>query len=79
VKVVRKYAEANQINAEAGSKAIQLLFDPNLAVIVVLAGERICSQQKTASNDARDHMDGSHDLWAKHFSTCESRHSNTPL
>ena len=56
MKVVRQDRKAEQINPEIGSEPALLIFDPDLSMVIVLAGDRIIAQQKASPHDAIYHM-----------------------
>ena len=52
MKVIGENRETKQIDPEVSCKQFELVFDPSFAVVEVLSGNGIQSQEKAASDDA---------------------------
>jgi hypothetical protein len=74
MKMVRQNRKPKKVDTEGGGEAPQLIFDPDLPVIVVLPGDRIVAEQEATPNDPIHHMNDGKFVRSKDFDSCHSRH-----
>ena len=68
-----------QVYAEMLRLMNQLLIEPQLAMIIILAGELIIAQQKAAANRAVHDMHNRNFIRRKHLDTRQSSHDPPPF
>jgi hypothetical protein len=76
--MIREDGEAEQIDAKAASKMLEQVFNPDLAMVVVVAGQWIGAQQEAAPDDTIHDVDngdfiGRKDIFSGH--ACHHRDS----
>ena len=78
MKMIGENREPRKINSKAGSEAFQEIFDPRLAVIIVLPGDGIATEQKTAKDDSIHHRDDRNFVRAKNLHARSTSHRKAP-
>jgi hypothetical protein len=82
MKVIGKNRVAQQIDPKASRHAMQSVLQPLFAMVEVLSGDWIVSQQKASADASIDNVDDCHFARIKHFPSCQPCHDqtlNTPL
>ena len=51
MEMVRKNRVAKQIDPKTRGETLQLLFDPDLAMIIIVSSDRIVSEQKASADN----------------------------
>jgi hypothetical protein len=70
--------ETKKVDPKTSSKALQLLFDPDLAMIVMASGHPIVSEPETPSNNPVHDMDNGNHIRRKDFYTGQSCQRSSP-
>ena len=78
MKVIEENREPRKINSKAGGEPFQKIFDPRLAVIIVLPGNGIVTLQKTATDDSIHLRDERNFVRAKNLHARSTSHQNAP-
>jgi hypothetical protein len=76
--MVRQDRPAEQINAKVPSLMNQLCIEPDLTVIKILPGDRVISEQETATHCAIRNMENCDLIRRKHFHTRQSSYDLPP-
>jgi hypothetical protein len=76
--MIRHQRKRNQIDPEVRSLDFELIFDPELSMVEVLARERIVAEQETPPTDPSHDMQDSDFLGIKDFRSNDPCH-NRPL
>jgi len=74
MKVVGQDRIAEQINAKGRSELLQIHFDPNLAMIKILARDSIIAHQEAASDGPILDMNNGNVCRVKHLCTSQANH-----
>jgi len=77
MKMIRENREPQQIDPKGGGELLQVVFDPDFAVIKVFARKGIVSHQETAADGAIKDMSNRHFARIKDFSTSQTDHRVT--
>ncbi|MFM8724299.1 MAG: hypothetical protein ACKON9_04155, partial [Planctomycetaceae bacterium] len=72
--MIRHDRLAQQINAEVFGLMDELFVDPDFAMVIVSAGDRIIAQQKTPAHRAIHHMNNRNFICRKDFNASQSCH-----
>jgi hypothetical protein len=78
MEMIRKDGKSQQVDAKGCGQSLSLIFNHDFAVIVILAGHRIITQQVAATNHAIHHMHHRNFIRRKHFRSCHPRHHFAP-
>ena len=76
--MIRKDRKTEKIDPKASRQALQLLFDPDLAMVIGLSGDGIRSKKKTPTNDAIHDVNDCNLIGGKHFGSSQTCHWNSP-
>jgi hypothetical protein len=78
MKMVGEDGEAKQIDAKAGSQVLQTIFEPSFAMIEVLSGDGIVSQEEATSDASIHDMQGSDLGRIEDLSASDTGHEQNP-
>jgi len=74
MEVIGKDTEPEQVDAELGGQPAEVAFDPEFAVIVIFAGDRVVADQEAASDDTVHDMQDRDFVVGENFRPSEPRH-----
>jgi hypothetical protein len=78
MEMIRHDGESQQVDPERPDQSLSLQFNHDFAVIIILAGHRIITQQVAATNHAIHHMHNRNFIRRKHFRSSHPRHHSAP-
>jgi len=74
--MVRKNRESEKINPKVCREKFELIFDPNLSVIMVFSSKGVNAQEKASANHSSTNVQKCNLARIKHFFTRESSHGS---
>jgi hypothetical protein len=78
MEMIRQDGKFQQVDAKGPGQSLSLNYDHHFAMIVILAGHRIVTQQVAATNHAIHHMHNRNFIKRKHLRTSHPRHHSAP-
>jgi hypothetical protein len=78
IEMIRHDGKSQQVNPKCPDQSLSLQFNHHYAVIIILAGHRIITQQLAATNHAIHHMHKRNFIRRKHFRSSHPRHHSAP-
>jgi hypothetical protein len=78
MKIIRQDGKSQLVDPERPGQSLSLIFNHDFAMILILAGHRIVTQQVTATNHPIHHMDHCNFIRCKRFRSSNPRHHSAP-